>query len=168
MRFAYITFRYADHEYIATVRNAQQVISYVLRESRPFAISHIEAHGLTTSEELRIREACWNAEQAPSFDQSLLHRPAAVDLASDTVIGPEDPVKQTCCDIVNGCLQEVNECLDISDRSLLSSPYLAQETVDELYDGYDYTDGFGFHCVLESRSDGLWALHTIRKHAAAN
>ena len=158
MRFAYITFRYADHEYIATVRNAQQVISYVLRESRPFAISHIEAHGLTTSEELRIREACWNAEQAPSFDQSLLHRPAAVDLASDTVIGPEDPVKQTCCDIVNGCFRESDGWRH----------HPVEETVDDLYDGFDYTDGFGFHCVLESRSDGLWALHTIRKHAAAN
>ena len=166
MKFAYITFRYADHEYIATVRNARQVIGYVLRESRPFAISHIEAHGLTTSEELRIREACWNAEQSEAYDQSLLHPPEGV--RSDTLIGPEAQVKRACCDIVNGCLQEVNEGLDISDRSLSSSPYLAQETVDDLYDGYDYTDGFGFHCVLESRSDGLWALHTIRKQTLAN
>ena len=158
MKFAYITFRYADHEYTATVRNAQQVISYVLRESRPFAISHIEAHGLTTSEELRIREACWNAEQAPSFDQSLLHRPVAVDLASDTVVGPEAQVKQTCCDIVNGCLKESDGWRH----------HPVEETVDDLYDGYDYTDGFGFHCVLESRSDGLWALHTIRKQTPAN
>ena len=39
---AYVTFRYADHEYIATVRNAQQIISYVAHETRPFAISHID------------------------------------------------------------------------------------------------------------------------------
>ena len=73
MSAAYITFRYADHEYTATVRNARQLISYVASETRPFAISHIECHGgLTTSEELRIREACWNSELSEAYDQSLL------------------------------------------------------------------------------------------------
>lgn len=157
MKVAYVTFRYADHEYIATVRNAQQVISYVDRESRPFAISHIECHGgLTTSEELRIREACWNSELSEAYDQSLLHRPEGG--RTDTLIGPEAQVKQTCCDTVNGCLKESDGWRH----------HPVEETVDELYDGYDYTDGFGFHCVLESRSDGLWALHTIRKHAPAS
>jgi len=165
MPAAYVTFRYADHEYIATVRNVRQLISYVAGEDRPFAISNIEFHGLTTSEEQRIREACWNSELSPSFDQSLLDRPEGI--GTDTLIGPEAHVKRACCDIVNGCLQEVNEGLDLSDRSLSPSPYLAQETVDDMYDGYDYTDGFGLHCVLEHRSDGLWALHTIRKHAPA-
>lgn len=72
MKAAYVTFKYADHEYTATVQNARQVISYVVRESRPFAISSIEAHGLTMSEELKIREACWEAEKSASFDQSIL------------------------------------------------------------------------------------------------
>ena len=155
MSAAYVTFRYADHEYIATVRNAQQIISYVAREDRSFAISHIECDGLTISEEQRIREACWNSELSPSFDQSLLDRPEG--LGTDTLIGPEAQVKRACCDIVNGQLRESDGWRH----------HPVEETADELYNGYDYTDGFGFHCVLEARSDGLWALHTIRKHSPA-
>ena len=69
---AYVTFRYADHEYIATVRNAQQIISYVAHETRPFAISHIDDDALSLSRATAIREACWNSELSEAYDQSLL------------------------------------------------------------------------------------------------
>ena len=69
---AYVTFRYADHEYTATVRNARQLISYVAREDRPFAISRIEDDALSLSQATAIREACWNSELSEAYDQSLL------------------------------------------------------------------------------------------------